>query len=172
MTKKPILVWDLPTRAFHWLLAINFVGAFVTGDSERWRDLHVMFGYTMLMLVGFRIAWGFAGTRYARFGSFAFGPGRVASYLRSLLRSRPEHHVGHNPAGSWAIWSLLALAAEPRRRHDHRPQGRGVRRGHHPGTPYCRRAADCRSHRLLDPRQAVCDADRRVPGCRSSTGRP
>ena len=110
MTKKPILVWDLPTRAFHWLLAINFVGAFVTGDSERWRDLHVMFGYTMLMLVGFRIAWGFAGTRYARFGSFAFGPGRVASYLRSLLRSRPEHHVGHNPAGSWAIWLLLGFA--------------------------------------------------------------
>jgi cytochrome b len=30
-------------------------------------------------------------------------------YLASLLSGRPEHHVGHNPAGSIAIWLLLAL---------------------------------------------------------------
>lgn len=110
MADKPILVWDLPTRTFHWMLAACFVGAFTTGDSERWRDLHVMFGYTMLILIAFRVLWGFAGTRYARFSSFAFGPGRVSGYLRSLLGNRPEHHVGHNPAGSWAIWLLLGLA--------------------------------------------------------------
>lgn len=110
MSGKPILVWDLPTRAFHWMLALCFAGAFATGDSERWRDLHVMFGYSMLILIAFRILWGFAGTRYARFASFAFGPERVSRYLRSLLGNRPEHHVGHNPAGSWAIWLLLGLA--------------------------------------------------------------
>jgi cytochrome b len=110
VTEKTILVWDLPTRIFHWLLAACFVGAFATGDSERWRDTHIMLGYTMLMLIGFRVLWGVIGTRYARFGSFAYGPGRVAAYLRSLLTSKPEHHVGHNPAGSWAIYLLLGLA--------------------------------------------------------------
>ncbi|MCK7502353.1 MAG: cytochrome b/b6 domain-containing protein [Comamonadaceae bacterium] len=30
-----ILVWDLPTRAFHWLLALSFAGAFLTAESEQ-----------------------------------------------------------------------------------------------------------------------------------------
>ena len=110
MSKQSILVWDLPVRIFHWLLAACFVGAFATGDSERWRDIHIMLGYTMLILIAFRVLWGFVGSRYARFGTFAFGPGRVAQYLRSLLGTKPEHHVGHNPAGSWAIYLLLGLA--------------------------------------------------------------
>lgn len=110
MTRQSILVWDLPVRIFHWLLAACFVGAFATGDSERWRDIHIMLGYTMLILIAFRVLWGFIGSRYARFGAFAFGPGRVAQYLRSLLGTKPEHHVGHNPAGSWAIYLLLGLA--------------------------------------------------------------
>ena len=49
-----ILVWDLPTRAFHWLLAVSFLGAFVTAESERYRDIHVVLGYTVLGLVAFR----------------------------------------------------------------------------------------------------------------------
>lgn len=104
-----ILVWDFPTRAFHWLLALSFAGAFLTAESEKFRDLHVMLGYTMLGLIGFRMVWGLVGTRYARFSSFAFGPRAVLDYLRSLLSLRPHHYLGHNPAGSWAIWLLLSL---------------------------------------------------------------
>lgn len=106
-----ILVWDLPLRIFHWLLAITFTGAFLTAESERWRDIHVMLGYTMLALVAFRVVWGFIGTRHARFASFLYGPARVAAYLRSLASGRPAHYTGHNPAGSWAIYALLAGAA-------------------------------------------------------------
>lgn len=106
-----ILVWDLPTRAFHWTLALSFAGAFLTAESEKFRDIHVMLGYTMLGLVGFRLLWGFVGTRYARFASFAYGPQAVLRYLRSVATLRPEHHVGHNPAGSWAIYLLLGLTA-------------------------------------------------------------
>lgn len=104
-----ILVWDVPTRVFHWLLAASFVGVFVTGDSEKWRDVHVALGYIMLALIAFRFIWGFVGTRYARFSSFAFGPARVVAYLKSLLSGSPEHYVGHNPAGSWVIYGLLSL---------------------------------------------------------------
>lgn len=109
MEKPNILVWDLPTRAFHWLLAVSFVGAFATADSERLRDVHVILGYTMLGLIVFRLLWGVIGTRYARFSSFTFGPHSVMAYLKSLFTRSPQHYVGHNPAGSWAIYALLAL---------------------------------------------------------------
>ena len=41
-----ILVWDLPLRLFHWTLAASFVGALLTAESERLRDLHLLLGYT------------------------------------------------------------------------------------------------------------------------------
>ncbi len=109
MNNQRILVWDLPVRLFHWLLVAAFAGAWLTAESERWRDVHVLLGYTTLALVAFRLLWGFAGSRYARFGSFAAGPSRVGRYLASLLRPAPERHIGHNPAGGWAIFLLLAL---------------------------------------------------------------
>ena len=111
MNKARILVWDLPTRAFHWLLALSFAGAFLTAESERLRDVHVTLGYTMLGLIAFRLLWGLIGTRYARFTSFAYRPRQVMSYLKSLLTRSPQHYLGHNPAGSWAIYALLGLSA-------------------------------------------------------------
>ena len=107
---KRILVWDLPTRVFHWLLAASFLGAFLTAESERYRDIHVILGYTVLGLVVFRFLWGVVGTRYARFSSFPIAPRRVLVYFKSLFTRSPQHHVGHNPAGSLAIYAILALA--------------------------------------------------------------
>ena len=110
MNNQRILVWDLPTRVFHWLLAASFLGAFLTAESERYCDIHVVLGYTVLGLVAFRLVWGLVGTRYARFASFPVAPRRVLGYLKSLLTPAPQHHVGHNPAGSLAIYAILALA--------------------------------------------------------------
>lgn len=107
---KRVFVWDLPVRLFHWLLAASFAGAFLTAESERLRDVHVVLGYTVLGLVAFRLLWAFVGTRYARLSSFTFGPRAVVDYLRSLLAFRPLHYVGHNPAGSWVIYGLVLLA--------------------------------------------------------------
>jgi cytochrome b len=104
-----ILVWDAPTRVFHWLLAASFVGAFLTADSERWRDIHVLLGYTFAGLIGFRLVWGLIGTRYARFRSFLFRPRELVEYLQSLLARAPRHYLGHNPAGSIAILFLLSV---------------------------------------------------------------
>jgi len=110
MTEK-IRVWDAPTRVFHWLLALCFVGAFLTGDSERYRDIHILFGYTLLGLIGFRLLWGVLGTRYARFSAFTFSLPALWAYFRSLLTAAPVHYIGHNPAGSWMIVILLVLGA-------------------------------------------------------------
>lgn len=104
-----ILVWDLPTRVFHWTLVACFFTALVTGDHDRVRDLHVFCGYVMLGLIVFRVVWGFAGTRYARFGSFPFAPRAAIAYGLAVLRARAARHLGHNPAGSLAIYLLLAL---------------------------------------------------------------
>jgi cytochrome b len=109
MAQRKILVWDVPTRVFHWLLVVSFTGAFLTADSERHRNLHVLFGLTMLVLIAFRLLWGVAGTRYARFTSFAFGPRAVLHYLGSVATLRGVRYVGHTPAGSWAIWAMLGL---------------------------------------------------------------
>jgi cytochrome b len=109
MAKEKILVWDLPTRVMHWTMALSFVGAFLTAESERYRDVHVMLGYTLIGVIVCRVLWGLIGTRYARFRSFLFGPRAIADYLMSLVQGRPQHYVGHNPAGSVAIYLLLAL---------------------------------------------------------------
>lgn len=108
--RRTILVWDLPLRVFHWLLAGSFAAAFATGDADRWRDVHAEVGYTIIALVVFRIAWGVFGTRHARFGAFPLAPAAALAYVRSLLAGRPVHYVGHNPAGAVAIYLLLGLA--------------------------------------------------------------
>ena len=102
-----IRVWDAPVRVFHWLLVLSFAGAYLSAESERWRLLHVTLGYTLGGLVAFRLVWGLAGTRYARFANFVRGPQAVLSYLRSLRTKLPQHHLGHNPAGAVAIVLLL-----------------------------------------------------------------
>lgn len=107
--KAQIKVWDLPTRVFHWSLALSFAGAYITSEGEKMRAIHVMFGFTLLGLIVFRLIWGLIGTRHARFVSFIAGPSRVKAYLQSLLQRKPEHHVGHNPAGALAIVLLLIL---------------------------------------------------------------
>jgi cytochrome b len=104
-----VLVWDVPTRVFHWLLVVSFAGAFLTAESERYRDIHVVLGYTLLGLIAFRLAWGFIGSRYAQFRSFLFRPGVIIAYIASLLRAKPAHYVGHNPAGSVSVYLLLGL---------------------------------------------------------------
>jgi cytochrome b len=104
-----ILVWDLPTRLFHWLLALSFAGAWLTAESERFRDVHVLLGYTMIGLIGFRLVWGLVGTRHARFSAFVRAPAAAVRYLKSLVTGRAEHYVGHNPAGALAIVLLLLL---------------------------------------------------------------
>ncbi len=109
--KEKILVWDAPVRVFHWLMVFSFAGAYLTAESEYWRLVHVTLGYTMGGLVAFRIVWGLVGTRYARFSSFVREPSAVMRYLRALLSGKPEHHVGHNPAGAVAIVLLMLSSA-------------------------------------------------------------
>lgn len=69
-------VTDAPTRMFHGLFALAFLGAYLTADGERWRALHVTLGYTMAGLLAFRLAYGLFGPRPVRLGALA---GRLAA---------------------------------------------------------------------------------------------
>ncbi len=106
---QKILVWDWPVRIGHWLMAIAFGVAWLTAESESFRLVHVFAGATVFAVAAFRLPWGLIGTRYARFADFVRGPQAVRAYMSSLFRLEPSHHVGHNPAGGWAIVLLLGL---------------------------------------------------------------
>ena len=106
---RPILVWDMPTRLFHWLFAASIAIAWVTeGDDETLR-VHAAAGYTAALLVLWRLGWGLVGSRHARFSAFLAGPARVLDFARSLLRGQPRHHAGHNPLGGLAVVAFLLL---------------------------------------------------------------
>jgi cytochrome b len=108
MSPQKILVWDIPTRLFHWLLAGSFAVAYLTAEAEGWENVHYTAGFTLLGLIAFRLVWGLVGSRYARFSEFCYGPSAVLAYIKSL-RSNPRHFIGHNPLGSMAVLLLLGL---------------------------------------------------------------
>jgi cytochrome b len=107
-----VRVWDLPTRLFHWLLALTIVGsvasAKIGGNAMVW---HFRFGFLVLGLLGFRLLWGLVGGRWSRFTSFFYGPGAVLRYLRGQSRPGEHHDVGHSPLGSLSVFALLAVLA-------------------------------------------------------------
>lgn len=107
---RRILVWDLPTRLFHWLIVLGVLGSWLTAEVFPRFDFHwhKLIGYTLLGLILFRLIWGFVGGRYSRFLGFVRGPGAVLAYLRSMGRRDLPAHAGHNPLGALSVLALLA----------------------------------------------------------------
>ena len=108
MTTRNLRVWDLPTRLFHWSLALCVVGLVVTakvgGNAMAW---HLWLGLLMLTLLAFRLVWGVVGGSWSRFAHFTRGPSAVLNYLRG--RSPAAHLVGHSPLAGWAVCAMLAI---------------------------------------------------------------
>ena len=102
----PVRVWDLPTRLFHWALVVLVCFSVVTVKiGGLWMDWHMRSGYAILALVLFRILWGFAGSRYARFSSFVRRPAEVVGYLSGRI----EHGAGHSPLAAFSVLAMLAV---------------------------------------------------------------
>jgi cytochrome b len=109
---ESVKVWDWPTRAFHWSLVFCIVSAYVSWRwSEKFGDFllvwHRWNGYAILVLLEFRLLWGFFGSSTAKFSSFVRWPWDAAKYGLDLLRGRDRHYLGHNPLGTWMIVALL-----------------------------------------------------------------
>jgi cytochrome b len=109
---RPVRVWDLPTRLFHWLLAATVIGSVATGqiggNAMVW---HLRLGLVVLALLVFRLVWGFVGGHWSRFASFLYGPRSVLAYLRGDGGPGGRFDIGHSPVGALSVWALLGLLA-------------------------------------------------------------
>jgi len=100
-----VRVWDPAVRGCHWLLVGSVATAWFTHEGGGvW---HEYFGFLVLGLVGFRLFWGFAGSKYARFGQFLYSPGHTLKYSKDIAHGRHLRYLGHNPLGGWMIAALL-----------------------------------------------------------------
>lgn len=107
------LVYDLPTRLFHWTFAGLFVTAYVIGSTAEHSPLyswHMLAGLTMVLAVVLRVLWGVFGTRHARFASFPLRPAALVGYFKGLFTGGQRPVAGHNPASSWVAIVLMGLA--------------------------------------------------------------
>lgn len=110
---RSVRVWDLPTRLFHWSLAgLVPATALIGWVGPKWMlGMHAVLGYAIAGLIALRLVWGVFGPETSRFASFPVRPRAALAYLKDLVRGRPPHHVGHNPAGAMMIYALLATIA-------------------------------------------------------------
>jgi cytochrome b len=108
-SKSEIQVWDLFVRIFHWSLVAGVIIQLVT--AEAFNSVHVKVGILIVVLLVLRIIWGFVGSIHARFADFSYSPKEVITYLKGLLKGRPEHYIGHNPAGGVMVFAMLFVLA-------------------------------------------------------------
>ncbi len=108
-----ILVWDLPIRAFHWLLVAAVGAAAVTGFvlGNPVLGAHLIAGAAVAGLIGARVIWGLLGPTHARFADFAYGPQAILGHVRDILAGREHRHLGHNPLGALMVFALLLVLA-------------------------------------------------------------
>jgi len=114
---RSVVVWDLPTRLFHWTL-VALVG-FLWVSSDLTLTWHMRAGETVIALVLFRLAWGVVGSSRSRFSDFVAAPSAVRRHfdeVRALLKTRGDigDHaptIGHTPLGGYMILVMLGLLA-------------------------------------------------------------
>ncbi|GIU04487.1 cytochrome b/b6 domain-containing protein [Shewanella glacialipiscicola] len=110
-TLQTIKVWDLLIRIFHWSLVGFFALAYLTEGEDEWMIIHSYAGYSILILLVFRLLWGVMGTHYARFSNFVTRPKEVLVYLKGLIAGNAKDYIGHNPAGAMMIMALIVSIA-------------------------------------------------------------
>jgi cytochrome b len=107
LTTNEIKVWDPLVRIFHWSLVLFFTIAYFTEDQ--WLGIHSSAGYTIALLVLFRLLWGFIATyREALFTNFVTHPKVAINYLLQEIKGDAKRYIGHNPAGAAMVLMLLA----------------------------------------------------------------
>ncbi|WP_367848351.1 cytochrome b/b6 domain-containing protein [Rhodoferax sp. WC2427] len=104
-------VVDAPTRVFHWLFALSFVGAYLTAEGERWRMLHVTLGYTLAGLLVFRVVYGLVGPRQARLSLLWRKLAGLPRWLAAAASLQAvDGRQAQNLAMALAVVGLLVLA--------------------------------------------------------------
>lgn len=111
---RSALIYDLPTRLFHWLFSGLFLMSFIIAKTVD--DEAVTFSYHMLAglllggLVVWRLLWGVVGSKHAKFTGFSLNPLDLKDYFWGILSGSKKRWSGHNPASSWAAVTMFVLA--------------------------------------------------------------
>ena len=124
---KSYVVWDAPTRWFHWINALCVVGLTAIGlvilnasglgvsnaGKVTLKTVHTWIGYVFALNLLWRIVWAFLGNRFARWREILpGGPGylhALRSYVASFLAGHPEQYLGHNPLARLSVGALFVL---------------------------------------------------------------
>lgn len=110
---KTPLIWDLPTRLFHWSFATSTglaLGlALLVDDDNPLFQLHMMFGLLAASLLVLRLVMGVIGSRHARFGSFPLRAAEIVGYFAGVVTGRARKYAGHNPGSSLASLGMFVL---------------------------------------------------------------
>lgn len=120
-------VWDKTVRVFHWvnvlsiltLIAIGTVilnskALGVTNEGKiLLKTLHVYAGYVFALNLGWRIVWGFIGSRFSRWAAILpFGAAykaQMAAFHQGMKVGKPAGFLGHNPLARWMVTLLFVL---------------------------------------------------------------
>lgn len=103
-----VKVWDPLVRVLHWTLVAAVATAWCSTLGWGFVRWHEPAGYVAIAVVVTRLAWGFAGSRHARFAQFVRGPRATLRYAARLPRHEEPRYLGHNPLGGWMVLLLLA----------------------------------------------------------------
>jgi len=107
---QTLKVWDLPTRIFHWGLAIAILVAYLSDEFSNFR-VHLITGAVILGLLLFRLIWGFIGSETSRFDAFFPTPARLRAYVDAIRTKQTHLLIGHNPVGAAMVFALLLLVS-------------------------------------------------------------
>ncbi|MGI9521045.1 MAG: cytochrome b/b6 domain-containing protein [Hyphomicrobiaceae bacterium] len=104
-----VRLWDLPTRLFHWLLAICVGVGWWLGDNRSFTTIeyHFYLGYCIIGLLLFRLLWGIIGPRNVRLTALVPTPAAVLRYARTVPDRSPSGTPGHNPLGALSVSAML-----------------------------------------------------------------
>lgn len=108
-----VVVWDLPTRVFHWLVvglvALGWATAEGVEDGGAMLVVHEFSGHALAVALLFRLVWGVGGSQHSRFSDFVRPWSDVRAYAMSFLSFAPPRTVGHNPLGGWMVIVMLVI---------------------------------------------------------------
>lgn len=102
-----VQVWDLPIRIFHWALIVALAAAWYTARGDAM--LHAWAGYSVAGLIVFRIWWGLAGSRFARFDGANASPRAVVTFIREVATFQAPRYLGRDPIGGLFLLAVVVL---------------------------------------------------------------
>ncbi|RXJ58138.1 cytochrome b/b6 domain-containing protein [Candidatus Marinarcus aquaticus] len=101
-------IWSLPTRVFHWLFALLILLAFLT-DDDHLLDYHAVIGYSLLIILLFRLVWGIVGPKYSKFKDFNLSKEALKKFVKNPIKA-DHSNAGHNPAASYLMITMIVVA--------------------------------------------------------------